>query len=52
MDSWAYRLKEAYDAGYYKTEPVAIARSSPRAQKEVHWHRRSSIPFIRQRITI
>lgn len=22
MDAWAYRLRDAYDAGYYKTEPA------------------------------
>ena len=27
MDTWVYRLKDAYDAGYYKTEPAVEAQT-------------------------
>lgn len=27
MDAWVYRLKDAYDAGYYKTEAAEAAQT-------------------------
>jgi hypothetical protein len=28
MDAWIHRLKDAYDAGYYQTEPAKHAQTS------------------------
>jgi hypothetical protein len=35
MDAWVYRLKRAYDAGYYKTE------SAPGDQSSFPWQNKS-----------
>jgi hypothetical protein len=35
MDAWVYRLKDAYDAGYYRTE------AAPEAQTSFPWQNKT-----------